>query len=38
MTVLSEIDTVKYFKELRFYNKSIEKPLIYWLNYLFISN
>ena len=28
MTVLSEIDTVEYFKELPFYNKSIEKPKI----------
>ena len=28
MTVLSEIDTVKYFKELPFYNKPIEKPKI----------
>ena len=26
MIVLSEIDTVEYFKELPFYNKSIEKP------------
>ena len=28
MTVLSEIDTVEYFKELPFYNSSIEKPKI----------
>ena len=28
MTVLSEIDTVEYFKELPFYNISIEKPKI----------
>ena len=28
MTVLSEIDTVEYFKELPFYNTSIEKPKI----------
>ena len=28
MTVLSEIDSVNYFKELPFYNKSIEKPRI----------
>ena len=26
MTVLSEIDTVEYFKELPFYNNPIEKP------------
>ena len=28
MTVLSEINSVNYFKELPFYNKSIEKPRI----------
>ena len=28
MTVLSKIDTVKYFKELPFYNKPIEKPKV----------
>ena len=28
MTVLSKIDTVKYFKKLPFYNKPIEKPKI----------
>ena len=28
MTVSSEIDTVKYFKELPFYNKFIEKSKI----------
>ena len=28
MTILSKIDTAKYFKELPFYNKPIEKPKI----------
>ena len=28
MVILSKIDTVKYFKELLFYNKPIEKPKI----------
>ena len=28
MVILSKIDTVKYFKELPFYNKPIEKPKI----------
>ena len=28
MTVLSNIDTVEYFKELLFYNNPIEKPKV----------
>ena len=42
MAVLSKIkshsDAGDYFKELPFYNKPIEKPLIDQLNLLFMSN
>ena len=37
MVILSKIDTVKYFKELPFYNKPIEKPKIKHLTSINLS-